>query len=102
MCVASRNVAQQIIDQGEHYLMIVKRNQPQLHDDLALFFDLPAIAADHEHWDRVQTITKGHGRIEVRTLESTTGDCAALGWPGAACRSGCRAAGNPMAGTLDD
>jgi predicted transposase YbfD/YdcC len=82
--LTQRALAQQIIDQGGHYLMIVKRNQPQLHDDLALFFDLPAIAADHEHWDQHQTITKGHGRIEVRTLESTTGDCAALGWPGAA------------------
>jgi predicted transposase YbfD/YdcC len=64
--------------------MIVKRNQPQLHDDLALFFDLPAIAADHEQGDQHQTIMKGHGRIEMRTLECTTGDRAALGWPGAA------------------
>jgi predicted transposase YbfD/YdcC len=82
--LTQRALAQQIIDQGGHYLMIVKRNQPLLHDDLALFFDLPAIAADHEQWDRVQTVTKGHGRIETRTLERTTGDCAALGWPGAA------------------
>jgi predicted transposase YbfD/YdcC len=81
--LTQRALAQQIVDQGGHYLMIVKRNQPQLHDNLALFFDLPAIAADQEHWDQHQTTTKGQGRIELRTLESTTGDCAALGWPGA-------------------
>lgn len=66
-----------------HYLMIAKANQPQLRDDLALFFALPAIIADHEQWDRVETVSKGHGRLELRRLECTTGDCAYLGWPGA-------------------
>jgi hypothetical protein len=89
-----------ILDQGGYYMMIVKRNQPQLHDNLALFFDLPSIAADQEHWDQHQTTTKGHGRIELRTLESTTGDCAALDWPGAAqllrrtCERTCRRPAN--------
>jgi hypothetical protein len=98
--LTQRALAQQIVDQGGHYLMIVKRNQPQLHDNLALFFDLPAIAADQEHWDQHQTTTKGHGRIELRTLESTTGDCAALDWPGAAqllrrtCERTCRRPAN--------
>jgi hypothetical protein len=30
--LTQRALAQQIVDQGGHYLMIVKRNQPQLHD----------------------------------------------------------------------
>jgi predicted transposase YbfD/YdcC len=76
-------IARQIADAGGFYLMIVKANQPQLHADIALFFDLPAIAADQERWDRVETITKGHGRLETRILESTTGDCTYLGWPDA-------------------
>lgn len=63
--------------------MIVKANQPQLRDDLALFFELPAIVADQEQWDRIETQNKGHGRHEHRVLECTTGDCAYLGWPGA-------------------
>jgi hypothetical protein len=50
---------------------------------MALFFDLPAFAADQERWDRVETITKGHGRLETRLLKSTTGDCTYLGWPAA-------------------
>jgi predicted transposase YbfD/YdcC len=81
--LTQRKLAQQIIDQGGYYLMIVKANHPGLRDDLSLFFDLPAIAADHEHWDRITTVSKGHGRIETRTVECTTGACAALDWPGA-------------------
>lgn len=78
-----RPFAQQLQQQGGVYLMMVKANQPQLYADIALFFALPAILADQERWDRVETISKGHGRLEVRTLECTTGDCAYLDWPGA-------------------
>jgi predicted transposase YbfD/YdcC len=77
-----RAFAQQIDRAGGGFLMIVKANQPQLYDDVALFFDRPAIAADHEHTDRVETVNKGHGRLEVRTLECITGNCAYLAWPG--------------------
>lgn len=81
--LTQRAFAQQLVDQHGYYLMIVKANQPHLRDDLALFFELPAIQADQEHWDRVTTLTRAHGRLETRTLECTTGDCAWLGWPGA-------------------
>ena len=81
--LTQRALAQQIVDQQGYYLMIVKANQPHLRDDLALFFDLPAIAADQEQWDRTCTLTRAHGRLERRTLECTTGDCGWLGWPGA-------------------
>ena len=70
--------------QNGHYLMVVKRNQRRLYENLELFFRIPAIIADAEHWDRVQTVSKGHGRIERRTLESSDGLCADLTWPGAA------------------
>lgn len=81
--LTQRSLAEQIVAQQGYYLMIVKANQPHLRDDLRWFFELPAIAADREQWDRVTTVSKGHGRLEVRTLECTTGDCAYLGWPGA-------------------
>jgi predicted transposase YbfD/YdcC len=81
--LTQRALAQQIVDQQGCYLMIVKANQPHLRDDLALFFDLPAITADHEQWDRACTLSRAHGRLEQRTLECTTGDCGWLGWPGA-------------------
>ena len=78
-----RSLAQTIHERHGFYFMMVKANQPQFRDDLALFFTLPAIMADQEHWDRVETVSYGHGRLEKRHLEVTTGDCAYLGWPGA-------------------
>jgi hypothetical protein len=65
-------------------MTVVKRNQRRLYDDLALFFQLPAIAADHEQSDRVQTLTKRHGRLETRTLECSTAGAEYLVWPGMA------------------
>ena len=81
--LTQRSLAELIHTRHGYYLMVVKANQPQLRDDLALFFQLPAIVADQERWARVSTHSKGHGRLETRTLECTTGDCAYLGWPGA-------------------
>jgi predicted transposase YbfD/YdcC len=78
-----RTQAQQILDQGGHYLMMVKKNQRRLWDDLALYFQIPPIAADEEIWDDIQTTSKGHGRIEVRTLECGSGMGDDLDWPGA-------------------
>ena len=82
--LTQRTIAQAILTQHGHYLMIVKRNQSCLFEALELFFRLPPILADAEHWDRVQTLSKGHGRIERRRLESSDGLCAYLAWPGVA------------------
>ena len=80
--LTQRALAEQIEQQGGYYLMVVKRNQRRLYDDLTLFFQLPAIAADHEQSDWVQTVTKRHGRLETRTLESSTAGADYLVWPG--------------------
>jgi hypothetical protein len=48
-----------------------------------MYFQLPPIPADGEEWDRIQTIEKGNGRIEVRTLECGSGMGPDLDWPGA-------------------
>lgn len=82
--LTQRAIARYIRAQGGHYLMVVKRNQRRLYEDLELFFRLPPIVADAEHWERVQFISKGHGRLERRTLESSSGLCGYLDWPGVA------------------
>src|SRR5215212_602973 len=82
--LTQRALAELIEGQGGYYLMVVKRNQRRLYDDLALFFQLPAIAADHEQRTRVQTVTKRHGRLETRTLECSTAGADYLVWPGIA------------------
>jgi len=82
--LTQRALAEQIERAGGDYVMVVKRNQRRLYDDLGLVFQLPAIAADHEQSDRVGTITKGHGRLELRTLECSTAGADYLVWPGIA------------------
>jgi predicted transposase YbfD/YdcC len=79
--LTQRAQAQLIRAAGGHYLMIVKRNQRQLWEDLELLFRIPAIEADHEVWDQVTTVSKGHGRLETRTLECGTGLVDVLSWP---------------------
>lgn len=82
--VTQRKVAQQIRGCGGHYLMVVKKNHPQMYAELALFFELPGILADDEHYDRCRTVTKGHGRLETRTLDCLSASCVEWQWPDAA------------------
>jgi predicted transposase YbfD/YdcC len=53
-----------------YYLTIVKKNQPQMYEDLVDFFDDPD--AEQEEWQHAQSVHKGHGRLEVRELWSST------------------------------
>ena len=55
---------------GGYYLTIVKKNQPQMYEDLVDFFDDPE-AKQHE-WRSAKSVQKGHGRLEVRELWSST------------------------------
>ena len=82
--LTQRSLAHYIHDHNGYYLMIVKRNQRQLWEDLELLFRIPPIPADQELWDRTTTVSKGHGRLETRTLECGTGLVDVLTWPGVA------------------
>jgi predicted transposase YbfD/YdcC len=79
--LTQRKLASQILGQHGHYLMVVKRNQRQLYEELALFFTEPPLPCD-EPWRVVQTIGKGHGRIETRTLTCTAELEGYVRWPG--------------------
>jgi predicted transposase YbfD/YdcC len=76
-----RGLAAHIRQQRGHYLMIVKKNHPQMYEELATFFSLPGILADDEHYDRWRTMDKAHGRLEIRTLECLSGSCSDWRWP---------------------
>src|SRR3712207_6630580 len=77
-----RGRAQHIHRQGGHYLMVVKQNHPVMRDEIALFFTAPRLPVDaHERYDCATSVTKGHGRLEVRTLACLTGQCADWQWP---------------------
>jgi predicted transposase YbfD/YdcC len=57
------NIAQSILDAKADYLLAVKDNQPTLHADIKSYFE----TAPSSEVERVETVGKDHGRIEVRT-----------------------------------
>jgi predicted transposase YbfD/YdcC len=62
-----KNIARQIIDQGADYLLALKGNQGQLHQDIELFFQDAAKSNFREvpHGFH-QTVDGDHGRVETR------------------------------------
>ena len=62
-----KEIAATIIDGGADYVLALKHNQPQLHDDVTESFkharDDGFANLDHDYY---QTVNKGHGRIETR------------------------------------
>jgi predicted transposase YbfD/YdcC len=80
--LTQRALAQQIVDQGGHYLMVVKRNQAQLYEDIDTLFAESDWEPDD---DRRSCTTYGHahGRYETRTLTCSEQLRDFLDWPGA-------------------
>ncbi|MBU0490388.1 MAG: ISAs1 family transposase [Chloroflexi bacterium] len=77
--LTQRSAAQTIVDEQGDYVMYAKDNQPTLHDDIAQLF----AAADPEFiTDAATTVDKGHGRLERRTLQTSTALQDYLDWPG--------------------
>jgi len=77
-----RETARLIVQQQGHYLMVVKANQPDLHEALSSWFAEPDWG-EAEAMERVCTHDAGHGRLEWRTLERRAARTLALMWPGA-------------------
>ena len=55
---------------GGYYLTIVKKNQQQMYEYLADFFEDPD--AEQEEWQYAKSVQKKHGRLELRELWSST------------------------------
>ncbi len=60
--LTQRAIAQQIVEAGGDYVMVVKENQPQLREDIATVFALPPIVGETR--TVAETVDCGHGRIE--------------------------------------
>lgn len=75
-----KKIAKQIIQQGGDYVLSLKGNQGNLHDDVVTYFK-SALSPEAA----VETYDGGHGRVETRTLRATD-DIAWLKerhtWPG--------------------
>lgn len=61
--------------------MVVKENQPTLHEAIVTAFADPAFLAAHPG-SRVTSWERGHGRQEQRTLTASSALVGFLGWPG--------------------
>jgi len=55
---------------GGYYLTIVKKNQPEMYQDLADFFEDKD--ADQQEWQYAKSVQKGHGRLEIREIWTST------------------------------
>ena len=68
-----KDIATTIIDQGADYVLALKENQPQLHQDVTDTFEQARqtgfASLDH---DFHETVNKGHGRIETRRCWSVS------------------------------
>ena len=64
---AQKEIAKQITEQGADYVLSLKGNQGNLHEDVQQLFDWASKTdfKDIEH-EVYQTIDKGHGRLEKR------------------------------------
>ena len=79
--LTQRKLAEQILTQEGHYLMVVKRNQRQLYDELGWFFHTPPLPCEAP-WREDVRVCKGHGRLETRRLTCTADLDGYLTWPG--------------------
>ena len=82
--LTQRQIAEQILAQNGDYLMVVKRNQPSLYEAVEFLFSSPPIPASADEYLCYSYANLGHGRIERRTLESSTALNDYLDWPGVA------------------
>ena len=67
--LTQRQIAQQIVDAGGDYVMVVKENQPRLLEDIETVFVLAPIAGERR--TAAATLDLGHGRIEQRRLQTS-------------------------------
>jgi predicted transposase YbfD/YdcC len=56
-------IAEQVIEQRADYVLALKDNHPQLHEDVRLWLDTQAQAGQ---LSPMETIEKDHGRLEIR------------------------------------
>ena len=85
---AQRELSAQIVAAGGEYVWTVKDNQSTLRQDIALLFQpeqtVKGFSPALKDFRTTQTVEKGHGREERRTLTASTELQTYLDWPDAA------------------
>lgn len=80
--MTQRGLARQICAQGGDYLMVVKDNQPTLHQDIEAFFGQFPFPPREDDRQIYAESNKGHGRLERRTITCSALLVPYLDWPG--------------------
>ena len=81
-----RAISIQIVEAGGEYVWFVKGNQPQLEENLRLWFGpdpepIPGQAYPAKDFETASSVNKRHGRIEQRTLTLSSQLKDFLDWP---------------------
>ena len=81
-----RAASSQIVEAGGDYIWMAKGNQPQLEEDIRLWFEPEPDPIPGQGWlpkdfESVKKISKGHGRLEERTLTVSSQLNDFLDWP---------------------
>jgi predicted transposase YbfD/YdcC len=84
--LAQRELSLQIVQAGGEYVWIIKDNQPETRQDIARLFApefcTPGFSpASHDDFRTDETVEKGHGRIERRTITVNSTLKGYLNWP---------------------
>jgi predicted transposase YbfD/YdcC len=81
-----REVSSQIVEAGGEYIWFAKGNQPKLEEDIRLWFEpdvrpIPGMNFPPKDLESARTTSKGHGRLERRTLTVSSQLKDFLDWP---------------------
>jgi predicted transposase YbfD/YdcC len=81
-----RKVSVQIVASGGDYIWFAKGNQPQIEEDIRLWFKpdvamIPGMGCPPKDFKTATTVNKGHGRIEKRTITVSSQLNDFLDWP---------------------
>jgi predicted transposase YbfD/YdcC len=76
----------QIVESGGEYIWFAKGNQPQMEENIRLWFEpdvqpIPGMSFPPKDFETVQQTNKGHGRLETRTLTVSSQLKDFLVWP---------------------
>ena len=81
-----RPVSIQIVESGGEYIWLAKGNQPQMEENIRLWFEpdvqpIPGMNFPPKDLETAQQSNKGHGRLETRTITVSSQLKDFLDWP---------------------
>lgn len=81
-----RTISEQIVEAHGNYLWPVKENQPRLRNDIQHLFEpehpKPGFGKIKTDFETAKQVSYGHGRIEIRTIQTSEMLNDYLDWPG--------------------